>query len=656
VTRTACPLDCPDTCTLEVTVDAGRITSIDAGPGNPLTDGYICQKVKHHARRVYGPDRVLTPLMRTGPKGSGTFEPIAWDRALDLFVDRLLAAAAGPNGPASVVPYLYNSSAGDLALAALGPRLWRRFGATDVLPTICAATAGAAYDAVYGDMLSADPFDVVHARCVVVWGANPTVTNIHFPQLVQKARDTGARLIVVDPRRTAMAARADRHLALRPGTDVVLAYALADLMRRGGLLDERFLADHASGLDEFLDAAAAWPLERAADICGLAASDIAATAVDYATSRPAFLRMGWGLERNRNGGSSCRAVLSLPVLAGQFGVVGSGVMTSLSSGAPLSFRGADPDARIDWPARRIANMNTIGALLCGELAGPPVEVLFVQGANIAVMNPNQNAVLRGLEREDLYTVVHEQVMTDTARYADLVLPAPTHFEARDVKHSYGTYALMQVQPVIDRMGEGRTNDELAADIADRLGYPAPVFSADPELLIEAVTIDGGSTTEARTVREPGTTVQFRDTFPTFVDRKARLADRGNSERPVPTFTELASDFPLTLISPANHKTINSMFGEFQAPEAAIQLHPDDASARAISDGDRVRVWNAQGAIVVAAHVNRDLRPGVCALPKGVWLRDFDGGLGVNSLVPDSLSDLADGACFNDARVEVVSVV
>jgi anaerobic selenocysteine-containing dehydrogenase len=324
VTRTACPLDCPDACTLEVTVEGGRITAIDAGPGNPLTDGYICQKVKHHARRVYGPDRVLQPLMRTGPKGTGTFAPISWDDALDLFVDRLRAAAAGPNGPASVVPYLYNSSAGDLALAALGPRLWRRFGATDVLPTICAATAGAAYDAVYGDMLSADPFDVVHARCVVIWGANPTVANIHFPPLVQKARDAGARLIVVDPRRTAMAARADRHLALRPGTDVVLAYALADHMRREGLLDERFLAEHASGLDEFLDAAAAWPLARAADICGLTASDIAATAVDYATSRPAFLRMGWGLERNRNGGSSCRAVLSLPMLAGQFGVVGSG--------------------------------------------------------------------------------------------------------------------------------------------------------------------------------------------------------------------------------------------------------------------------------------------------------------------------------------------
>ena len=201
VTRTACPLDCPDTCTLEVTVEAGRITAIDAGPGNPLTDGYICQKVKHHARRVYGPDRVLVPLLRTGPKGTGTFAPIAWDEALDLFVDRLRTAAAGKHGPASVVPYLYNSSAGDLALAALGPRLWRRFGATDVLPTICAATAGAAYDAVYGDMLSADPFDVVHARCVVVWGANPTVANIHFPPLVQQARDAGARLIVVTTKR-----------------------------------------------------------------------------------------------------------------------------------------------------------------------------------------------------------------------------------------------------------------------------------------------------------------------------------------------------------------------------------------------------------------------------------------------------------------------
>jgi len=649
---TACPLDCPDSCSLDVTVVDGRITKVDAAPGNPLTEGYICQKVKRHAERVHGPARILTPLVRIGAKGTGSFRVATWDEALDRVVDSLQAAIAS-EGPASVVPYLYNSSGGVLAASGLGPRLWRRMGASRVLETICATTAGTAYRQIYGAMLPADPFDMEHARLIVVWGANPTVANIHFAPLVQRAQKAGARVIVVDPRRTAMAARADRHLAVRPGTDVVLALAMARHLDRQGLLAHDFLAVHATGLDEYLAAAAPWTLERAADITGVPAPDIAATAEEYATTTPAFLRTGWGQERNRNGGSACLAIYALPVLTGQFGQLGAGLMTSLSKGAPLSVTRGDPDARLDWPARREVNMNLLGPFLCGELEGPPARVLFVQGANPVAMNPDQVRVRRGLARDDLFTVVHEQVMTDTARFADVVLPATTHFEVDDLAVSYGSYVTHRMRPVIPRVGESRTNDEVSAAIAQRLGYPAEVFDADPERMIAAMTVDE-PIEGARLVRAAGSTVGFRDVFPTHADGKAHLHDP-TSNRPVPTYAGLDSAYPLTLLSPATHRTINSMLGEFNSAPAVISMHPDDAAARSVVDGERVRVWNDLASIVLPAQIDRDLRPGVCVVPKGLWSSQVEGELTANALVPTTLSDLADGACFNDARVEVAAL-
>src|SRR3954471_261126 len=297
--QTACPLDCPDTCSLTVTVTDGRLTKVDAGPGNPFTDGYICQKVKHHARRVYAPERVLTPLIRTGTKGAGEFRTASWDEALDLVVDHLRAAEAGA-GPESVVPFVYNSSA-PLLQDEAGERLWRRFGASRIHHTVCAATHGAAYQVLFGDMFSADPVDVEHSQLIVVWGANPTVSNIHFPPIVTRAqREHGATVVVVDPRRTAMAARADLHLAVRPGTDVVLAYAVAAELERQGLLADGFLAEHATGVEEFLDGARAWTSDRAAEVCGVPTADIVRFATLLGTVRPGVVRIGWGPERNRN--------------------------------------------------------------------------------------------------------------------------------------------------------------------------------------------------------------------------------------------------------------------------------------------------------------------------------------------------------------------
>jgi anaerobic selenocysteine-containing dehydrogenase len=644
---TACPLDCPDTCSLTVTVDSGRLVRVDAGPGNPLTDGFICQKVKHHARRVYAPERVLTPLVRTGPKGAAEFRTASWDEALDLAAERLRDAQAR-FGAESIVPYVYNSSAPAMQ-SLLVDRFFKRLGASRVDHTICAATHGMAWNEMFGGMLSADPRDVVHARLVVVWGANPTVSNVHFPPLVNEARRAGARVIVVDPRRTAMARRADRHLAPLPGTDVVLALAMAAHLDRAGLVDDAFVEQHTEGYDDFIDAARRWTPEAAEAICGVAAAEIVEAAEELAASRPGYFRIGWGLERNRNGGSACAAAFALPLITGQFGVPGSGIFASLSGAMPLTTGPSDPAER-HTPRPRHVNMNRLGAMLCDRELDPPIAVLFVQGANPAASNPNQRAVHSGLARDDLFTVVHDQVLTDTARFADVVLPATTHFEARDVAASYGAYVLQETPAVIDRVGESRTNNEVGSALAARFGYPADRFDPDPAVVLEGAVTDGNGATGARTVRDDGATVQFRDTFPTFASKRARLS--GLSQIGVPTFQVLDDAYPLALLSPASPKAINTMFAEFDGPEPVVRVNPDDAAARGIEDGALVRVFNAAAEIELAMRIDPDLRRGVVTISKGLWCSALPGGLTANSLVPDTLSDLAGGATFNDARVEV----
>ena len=351
-----------------------------------------------------------------------------------------------------------------------------------------------------------------------------------------------------------------------------------------------------------------------------------------------------------------RSVLALPLLAGQMGVVGSGVMSSLSEAAPVAIDPRDPDEAPDRPRPRRINMNSLGALLTDPDLSPPIAVLFVQGGNPAAMNPNQRAVHAGLARDDLFTVVHDQVLTDTARFADVVLPATTHFEAADVAVSYGSYALQPVHQVIARVGESRTNDEVAAALAARLGYPMERYRADPAVLASEAITDGLPLASGRELRAEGTTVQLRDTGPTFPSAWARLHHPGMAFPPLPQYVELDAEaqarYPLTLITPATHRTINSIFGERGDVSASIALHPADAEARGIGDGDRVRVWNDHAELAIAARVDPDARPGVAVMPKGLWCREIAGGLTANALVPDTLSDLAGGACFNDTRVDV----
>ncbi len=638
VRHTTCTLDCPDTCSLAVTVtrDANggeRITDIDAAPGNALTDGWICAKVKKHMHRVYAPERVLTPMIRTGPKGAAEFRDASWDEALSIVAARV-TEAIGAAGPDAVVAFTYNSSAGAVERHSMTEALFAALGSTIVEHTICAHTVGAAWESVYGDMGSADPLDVVNAQLVIIWGANPTVSNTHLPPLVQRAVERGAKVVVIDPRRTAMAKRADLHLAIRPGTDTALASAIANHWRTNGYVDRAFIDAHATGAEELLAHSEEWSLERAADVTGLTAADIATLADWWGTTRPSMLRLGWGQERNANGGAACRAILALPVLGGHFGMPGSGVVGSTGT--------SEIRAEQRWPTfdrldRRSLPLHQVGAWMAPG-STDPCTVLFVQGANPVVMCPDQKAVVDAFSRDDVFTVVHEQVLTDTARYADVVLPATTAFEIADVTSGYGTYSVQPVRPVIDRVGQSRSNDETGLALARALG-----FDWEPPS-IDVVVDDPGP----RVVDEPCR--QFVDTMPH--GGRARLVDPDHG---LPRYVPVHSSHPLRLISPASSKLVNSMFGEFQSPSPAIVLHTADARSRGLVAGQQVRVFNDLGSIVVPLEVHDDTRPGVAVMSKGVWLRHHGDGWGVNALTPATGDSLVNGACFNDASVEVESV-
>ena len=635
VVHTACTLDCPDACSLAVTVTDGRITDIDAGPESRFTDGWICAKVRRHAKRVYAPERVMTPLIRTGAKGAGEFRSATWDEALALVAERVKATIAS-KGADGVVAYTYNSSTAVVESNSASEAVFAAVGATVVTHTICGYTNAESWKSVYGAMRSAAPDDVLHSKLIVIWGANPTASNTHFPPLVQQAQRNGAKVVVIDPRRTPMAARADLHLAIRPGTDAALAYAIANLWLGHGHLDRAFMEAHAEGAEEYLVHARVWSLNLACEVTGLDPDDIQLLARWWGSTKPTMLRIGWGPERNENGGAACRAILGLPVLGGHFGVRGSGVIGA------LRVRPADgcrrwPAEALNGPARREVPMHQISHWMAPG-SDDPCEVLFVQGANPVVTCPDTHAVMAAFSRDDVFTVVHEQVLTDTARYADVVLPATTSFEIDDVGASYGSFAVLPVRAAIAPVGESRSNDQFGWSLAAALGY-----DWQPSSPLDAVDDPGPREADLPSL-------QFVDTIP--FEGRARLVDPVHG---LPTWHEVprAEHCSLTLISPASAKLVNSMFGEFQSPEPLLLMHPADASARGFSDADRVTVRNELGAIEVPLSVTDEIRPGVVLMTKGAWLRHHPEGVGVNALIPATGDALVNGACYNDTFVEVV---
>ncbi|MCB1008394.1 MAG: molybdopterin-dependent oxidoreductase, partial [Acidobacteria bacterium] len=463
VVRAACPLDCPDACSLEVGVEGGRVVRIEgARDRNELTAGFICSKVRGLPRHLHGPDRLRAPLAREGAKGSGRFVRLGWDEALDRIAAKLVETRDRFGGEA-ILPHAYGGSNGRLSDGTTDALLFARLGASRLARTICAAPTGRAHQGLYGKMAGVALPDYEHARLIVVWGCNPSATGIHLVPFVRAARAAGAKLVVVDPRRIPLAAQADLHLAPRPGTDVALALAVVRELFESGRADREFLARHATGAEELARRAAPWTVERAASVADVAADDLRRFVDLYAETSPAVVRCGWGVERNRNGGSAVAAILALPAVAGKFGVRGGGYTMSNSSAWRFD-AGAAPSAP---PTTREINMSRLGeALLDAE---PPVRCLFVYNSNALATAPNQERVRRGLERDDLFTVVFDQVMTDTARYADVVLPATCFLEQREVSRGYGAYVLQVTEPAATPPGEARPNYDVFAELAVRCG-------------------------------------------------------------------------------------------------------------------------------------------------------------------------------------------
>jgi anaerobic selenocysteine-containing dehydrogenase len=659
--QTACPLDCPDSCSLSVTVHDGRITAIDGSTANPATRGYICAKVRRFPERVYGDARLRFPMVRTGPKTRPTFARVGWDEALETIVDRVNGVRASW-GAEAILPFCYGGSNGLITQDALDAVLFRRLGASRLARTVCAAPTGAANMGLYGKMPSVTYQDYPHAQLIVVWGFNPGVSGIHAVPFLREARERGARLVVIDPRSTSTGRGADLHLAVRPGTDLPVALAVHRYLFEHGFADEAFLAAHATGAAVLRERAREWTIERAAEVAGVPADDLRRFAEWYAGASPALVRCGWGVERNRNGGSAACAILALPAVAGKFGVRGGGyaMSNSASWGIERTWVAA-PE-----PPTRVINMNRLGRALEPD-TDPPVKLLFVYNCNPAVTIPDQQRVLHGLEREDLFTVVFDQVFTDTARYADIVLPSTTFLEGYDIARAYGPLSLQLAPPVVDPVGEARSNADVFGELAARLGLlepgePAGEIDTMLHILRELPGKVGGNLQEGLPADPPwgGAPVQFVDVFPRTTDGKVHLCpEHLDAEHPLGLYRYLPDpathEFPLALISPASERTVSSTLGELPRPQVKLQMHPDDAAARGLVEGDDVRVYNALGEVRCALQIGPWMRPGTVALPKGLWRNQTSNGYTGTTLVPDSLTDVAGGACFNDARVEVARV-
>jgi anaerobic selenocysteine-containing dehydrogenase len=658
--QTACPLDCPDACSLSVTVERGQVTNIDGNRLAPSTEGYICGKVRRFDRRVYSDERLKYPAVRVGLKGQGQFERVTWEEALDLVATRM-REAADQFGAESVLPYHYGGSNGLLTNGLEDARLFRQFGASRLARTLCAAPTGAAATAMYGKMAGVAYEDYEHARLIIVWGANPSATGIHIVSHIKAAQKAGAKLVVIDPRRTPLGRIADLHIGLRPGTDLPVALALVRELFTTGRADRAFLDQHATGAGDLERAAAPWTLARAAAEAGVPEADLRTLAEWYATISPAVIRCGWGQERNRNGGASSLAILALPAVAGKFGVRGGGYTMS-NSGA----WGIKPEALIQTPEpkTRLVNMNLLGRALL-DFQDPPVKVLFIYNCNPVATVPDQNRVVKGLGREDLFTVLFEQTMTDTAPFADVLLPATTFLEHYDIAKGYGAYHFHLTQPVIAPVGEARPNQEVFRELRVRLGQVEPVppeedlgeAGALMELSGRLPESLGPAVAQGLQSEPPGgiRPVQFVDVLPKTADQRAHLFP-SEIGPPAGLYTYHAvpptAQYPLSLISPASEHTISSTLGELRPGVARLKMNPEDAHSRSITDGCSVRIFNELGEVHCEVSITPEICSGAVSLPKGLWARSTFNGATANALVPDTLSDIGGGACFNDARVEV----
>ena len=665
--RTTCTMDCPDSCALEVTVSEGIISRIQAAAAetsaHPNTQGFLCDKVSRFARRVYHESRILHPMRRVGPKGEGAFERISWDDALSTIADRF-HSIIGQWGAEAILPYHYDGSNGYLSHSFLDDCLFAKLGASRLGRTLCAALMGAVASGMYGNMPGVAFEDFPHARAILIWGANPKVSNIHLVPYLRQAKRNGAFVAAIDPIRNFTDAEVDLHLPIYPGSDLPVALAMIRHWARSDRLDHDFLARQATGLETLLTAANEWSMERAATAARVPRADLVKLADAFAAGSPGLIRIGWGTERNKNGGQALAALMAMPALLGKFGVRGGGFTHSTGNATRLDkTRLLGPDAPTSgWNTREL-NMSQLGNLLTEDLS-PPVKSLFVYNCNPVATVPDQNSVLRGLAREDLFTVVHEQVMTDTALYADILLPAVTFLEQHEIKRAYGSFIVGGVQPAIPPCGEAKPNEWVFAALGRAMGFQDECFTWDTaacmERIADALLMDGEpipppgiAPGEIRPFAFPGGgPVQFETVFPGLPGRKINLAPRELGPSPYAFEQTQTSRFPLALVSASNNRMISSTLGEFNYPELWLSLNPEDAKTRNIREGDEVRIFNPLGEVRCRAKVSDRLRPGVCGLPKGAWAKSSRNGRTSNALCPQHVNVVGGGACYNDARVEV----
>ncbi|WP_091909870.1 molybdopterin-containing oxidoreductase family protein [Chitinasiproducens palmae] len=680
-----CPHDCPDTCALQVSVENGRAVSVKGDPDHPPTQGVLCTKVSRYPERTHHPERLTQPMRRIGRKGEGRFEPIGWEQAFSLIAEKVGPIIA--REPRAVLPYSFAGTMGLLQGESIAARFFNAIGASQLDRTICAAAGAAALRTTYGGSIGMLPDFLAESRLILIWGSNPITSSVHFWARAQEAKRNGATLVAIDPYRSLTAEKCHQHIALKPGTDGALALGMIHVLLAEGLVDDDYIRDHTLGARELAKRAAAFTPERVADICGIAAETVVALARLYGTTTPTAIRLNYGMQRTYGGGNAARAIACLPSLTGAWRHRAGGLLLSTSGYAPVNGAALErPDLRPRGAGKpRVVNMNAIGdALLApGDASSDPrIEALFVYNSNPVAVAPDSAKVVAGFGREDLFTVVLEHFQTDTADFADVLLPATTQLEHLDVHRAYGHTYVMLNRPAIAPVGESRPNTAIFRGIAGALGLTEPaLYESDEDLARQSLRwddplLDGCDWSDldrARWLRlalpdAPLANGGFRTPSGRCEFWSSALADAGLD--PLPDYLPpresaefdppLAARYPLAMISPPARNFLNSTFVNVDSLRASereprVDIHPGDASARGIVDGQTVRVFNDRGEMRARARVTDRARPGLVVGTSIWWRKLASDGRNANQLTSQALTDLGGSATFYDCLVEVAPV-
>ena len=662
-----------------VTVENGKATEIRGDPAHPPTAGKLCTKVARYLDRTYSPDRLLHPMRRVGRKGEGRFARISWDEALDAIAERFTAIAASPDGPEATVPYSYCGTMGLVQSASMDRRFFHRLGASLLDRTICATAGKAGWVSVIGASVGMDGEQFENSRLIVIWGSNPITSNLHIWTRIQEAKRRGARLVAIDPYRSATAEKCHEHIAVLPGTDAALAFGVMHVLIAEKLLDRDYIDRCTVGFDALAARAAEWTPQRVAATCGIAVEQVLRLGRDYGTIKPAAIRLNYGMQRVHGGANAIRAVACLPALVGAWRDPAGGALLSSSGAYPID--GAALERRDLIPnAPRTINMSAIGDALL-DARDPPIRAIYVYNSNPLAVAPESTKVARGFARDDLFCVVHEIFQTDTADYADILLPATTQLEHTDVHGSYGHLYALANNPAIAPLGEALPNAEVFRRLAGRMGFDEPCFrDSDEDIARQAFRwsdpraqgIDWETLKREgwQRLNLPTTYAPFaHGHFPTPSGKCEFWSQKVEAEGgdPLPAVVlpresaasnaALAARYPLAFISPPARNFLNSSFanlpafvGEEKTPR--LELHPDDARARRIETGDIVRIFNDRGAFTATARVTDRARPGVAVAPSIWWRKLTPGGENANAVTGQALTDMGRAATFYDCLVEV----